>query len=105
MGGPHQGGRDGAGRALEHEATELVDPVPVAVVLEEGRASVVRADGPLEGARIGHDRGHSRPERLHPFAELAAEHDDSTRLELLDCAGGNPPGESGSALRGSFVAG
>ena len=100
MGGPHQGGRDGAGRALEHEPAELVEPVPVAVVLEEGRAPVVRTDGPLEGARIGHDRGHSRPERLHPLAKRAPEHDDSARLELFDDRGGNGGREAGARTTG-----
>ena len=87
MGGPHQAGRDRAGRALEHEPPELFDPAPVAVVLEERGASVGGADGAFEGARVGHHRRDPGPEGLHPIAERAAEHHRPARLELGDDPG------------------
>ena len=87
MGGAHQGGRDRAGRALEHEPPEPLDPAPVAVVLEERGAPVRGADGAFEGARVGHHRRHPAPEGLDPFAERAAEHHRSARLELGDDRG------------------
>ena len=105
MGGPHQGRRDRARRALEHEPPELLDPVPVAVVLKERRAPVGGADGALEGARVGHHRRHPGPEGLHPIVECTAEHRRPARPELVDDTGRDPSGTRFSARRGPVVTG
>ena len=105
MGGAHEGGRGFAGRAFEHEPPELLDPIPVAVVLEERRAPVGGAHGALEGARVGHHRRHPGPEGLHPPAKRAAKHHGPARLELGDDGFRHPAGDRVLLRRESAMTG
>ena len=79
----HQPGGGFSGWRLLHESVVFRNLVPVAEVLEEGRAAVVRLDAALAPARRGHIGFHAAAQVVDPVGEGTPEQQDAVPLELV----------------------